>query len=102
MWLFRTPLTVMLDALRGYPWPPPSLPDVPKHKPTEPQAKSPCLVLAFHPGGHTTHHGPFAQEADAEAWARAHLKFSAKYGWEIEPLYRPEQGGSPAEERGSP
>ena len=95
MWLLRTPLAVFREALRGYPEcpePQPLLPAAPQHKPAEPD----CIVVAFHPGSRETYHGPFTREADAEAWARAHLKFSAKEGWEIEPLYAPEDRNAPA------
>ncbi|MFL5063425.1 MAG: hypothetical protein ACJ8FU_08420 [Xanthobacteraceae bacterium] len=51
------------------------------------------VVVAYHKGTETFH-GPFSCQADAATWARAKLKFTAMYGWEIEPLYGPEEDGA--------
>lgn len=61
-------------------------------RPIEPQREL-YVVIAYHKQTET-HHGPFNCEADAASWARAKLKFSAMYGWEIAPLYGPDEGGA--------
>lgn len=67
----------------------------PETEPVVPDLPKLWVVIASHRPAVETIHGPFSGFADAEVWARVHLKTSAALGWEIEPLYAPEEGGKP-------